>query len=85
MNLCVVSTFDCTVDDFRAMMKEYEEDMRTCVSDWEITMVNDHKVVTMLNVTDMDAVMAIMSSTKMLEWDAANNDVDVVYSLEQID
>ena len=85
MNLCVVSTFDCTVDDFRAMMKEYEEDMRTCVSDWEITMVNDHKVVTMLNVTDMDAVMAIMSSTKMLERDAANKDVDVVYSLEQID
>ncbi len=85
MNLCVVSTFDCTVDDFRAMMKEYEEDMRTCVSDWEIAMVNDHKVVTMLNVTDMDAVIAIMSSPKMLERDAANNDVDVVYSLEQID
>tara|TARA_B100001750_G_C15435817_1_gene560838 strand:+ start:245 stop:448 length:204 start_codon:yes stop_codon:yes gene_type:complete len=67
------------------MMKEYEEDMRTCVSDWEIAMVNDHKVVTMLNVTDMDAVIAIMSSPKMLERDAANNDVDVVYSLEQID
>ena len=85
MNLCVVSTFDCTVDDFRAMMKEFEEEMRTCVSDWEIAVVNDHKVVTMLNVTDMDAVIAIMSSPKMLEWDATNNDVDVVYSLEKID
>ena len=85
MNLCVVSTFDCTVDDFRAMMKEFEEEMRTCVSDWEMAVVNDHKVVTMLNVTDMDAVIAIMSSPKMLEWDAENNDVDVVYSLEKID
>ena len=85
MNLCVVSTFDCTVDDFRAMMKEFEQEMRTCVSDWEIAVVNDHKVVTMLNVTDMDAVIAIMSSPKMLEWDATNNDVDVVYSLEKID
>ena len=85
MNLCVVSTFDCTVDDFRAMMKEFEEEMRTCVSDWEMAVVNDHKVVTMLNVTDMDAVIAIMSSPKMLEWDATNNDVDVVYSLEKID
>ena len=82
MNLCIVSTFDCTVDDFRAMMKEFEEDMRICVSDWEIAVVNDHKVVTMLNVTDMDAFFAIMSSPKMTEWDAANNDVDVVYSLE---
>ena len=85
MNLCVVSTFDCTVDDFRAMMKEFEEEMRTCVSEWEMAVLNDHKVVTMLNVTDMDAVIAIMSSPKMLEWDAENNDVDVVYSLEKID
>ena len=67
------------------MMKEFEEEMRTCVSDWEMAVVNDHKVVTMLNVTDMDAVIAIMSSPKMLEWDATNNDVDVVYSLEKID
>ena len=82
MNLCVVSTFDCAVDDFRAMMKEFEEDMRICASDWEIAVVNDHKVVTMLNVTDMDAFPAIMSPPKMTEWDAANNDLDVVYSLE---
>ena len=84
MNLCVVSTFDCTVEDFRTMVKEFEEKMRESVAEWEISEVNDHKVVTMLNVIDMDAFTDLMSSPKMTAWDAANNNVDVIYSLEQI-
>jgi len=46
--------------------------------------VNDHKVVTMLNVIDMNAFTALMASPKMTEWDAANNNVDVVYALEKV-
>jgi len=39
----------------------------------------------MLNVTNMDVLETMMTSPKMTEWDAANNCVDVVYSLEKID
>jgi len=39
----------------------------------------------MLNVTDMEEFENIMTGTKMTEWDAANNCVDVVYSLEKMD
>ena len=86
MNLCVVSTFDCTVDDFRAMVADFEEEaMRTCISEYEIAVINDHKTCIMLNVTDMEAFETIMTGTKMTEWDAANNCVDVVYSLEKMD
>ena len=85
MNLCVVSSFDCTVEDFKTMVKEFEDEMRACVSEWEIAVVNDHKVITMLNVTDMDAFTTVMSSPKMTEWDTTNNNVDVIYSLEKID
>lgn len=84
MNLCVVSSFDCTVEDYKSMVNEFEEEMRGCVAEWEIAVVNDHKVMIMLNVTDMDAFVAVMSSPKMTEWDAANNNVDVIYSLEKI-
>jgi hypothetical protein len=84
MNLCVVSSFDCTAEDFKAMVKEFEKEMRVCVAEWEIAVVNDQKVITMLNVTDMDAFTTVMSSPKMTEWDAANNNVDVIYSLEKI-
>ena len=86
MNLCVVSTFDCTVDDFRAMVADFEEEaLRTCLSEYEIAVINDHKLCVMLNVTDMEAFVNIMTGTKMTEWDAENNCVDVVYSLEKMD
>ena len=84
MNLCVVSSFDCTAEDFRAMVKEFEEELRACVAEWEIAVVNDHKVATMLNVTDMDAFTTVMSAPKMTEWEASNNNVDAIYSLEKI-
>ena len=84
MNLCVVTTFDCTVQDFRAMVKEFEEEIRKCVAEWEIAEVNAHKVVQMLNVTDMDALELLITSPKMAAWDAENNCVDVIYKLEKI-
>ena len=85
MNLCVVSTFSCTSEDFKSMVKEFDEELSGVVSEYEIAVVNDHKTVTMLNVIDMDAFTAMMSSPKMVEWDTANNNADVIYSLEKID
>ena len=85
MNLCVASIFDYTINNFRAIMTAFEQDMRTCVSHREIAVVNEHKVVTMLNFTAMDAFLALMSSPKMTEWDSVNNNVDIIYSLEKID
>ena len=84
MNLCVVSTFSCTAEDFKSMVKEFEGEFPGVVAEYEIAVVNDHKVVTMLNVVDMDAFSNLMSSPKMTAWDAANNNVDVIYSLEKI-
>ena len=84
MNLCVVSTFDCTVEDFTAMVEEFDEEMRTCVAGYEIGVVGPHKVMIMLDVTDMDVFTGVMASPKMKAWDAANNCVDVVYGIEQI-
>ncbi|MQF82582.1 hypothetical protein FIM02_00220 [SAR202 cluster bacterium AD-802-E10_MRT_200m] len=84
MNLCVVSTFSCTAEDFKSMVNEFDKEFPGIVAEYEIAVVNDHKVVTMLNVIDMDAFSALMGSPKMVEWDAANNNVDVIYSLEQV-
>ena len=84
MNLCVVSTFDCTVADFKAMVEEFREDMPKVCSEWEISEVNEHKAVTLVNVTDMDGFQELMTSPAVVEWDTANNTVDVIYSLEQM-
>jgi len=85
MNLCVVSTFSCTPEDFKSMVKEFEGEFPGIVSEYEIAVVNDHKVVTMLNVVDMDAFTNLMSSPQMTEWDSVNNNVDIIYSLDKID
>jgi len=84
MNLCVVSTFDCSVDDFKAVVKEHEAEIDKVCSEWEIAEVNEHKVITMCNVSDMDGFQELMTSRWMTDWDAANNCVDVIYSLEQM-
>ena len=84
MNLCVNSTFDCSNEDFQAMFDKFEEDFRKCASDWKISIVNDHEVIILANVTDMEGLQGIMGSDEMTQWDADNNCVDVIYSLERI-
>ena len=84
MNLCVNSTFDCSIEDFQAMFDKFEEDFRKCASDWKISIVNDHEVIILANVTDMEGLQEIMGSDEMTQWDADNNCVDVIYSLERI-
>ena len=84
MNLCVNSTFDCSIEDFQAMFDKSEEDFRKCASDWKISIVNDHEVIILANVTDMEGLQEIMGSDEMTQWDADNNCVDVIYSLERI-
>ena len=84
MNICVNSTFDCSIEDFRAMVKRFEDEIRKSVSEWKIAVVNDHEVIMMLNVADMDGLQTLMSSPEMTQWDADNNCVDLIYSLEKL-
>ena len=84
MNICIVSTFSCTFEDFEAMVKESEEAVSEFISEYELVKVNDHKSIFMCNCSDMEAFEAMMSSPEMKEWDKENNCVDIVYSLEKI-
>ena len=84
MNICIVSTYSCTFDDFSALVKESEEEFREFITEYEVVKVNDHKSIMMCHCTDMEAFEAMMSSPEMKEWDKENNCVDIVYSLEKI-
>ena len=85
MNLCVISTVDCTVDEFRTIVADFgEEALRTFISEYEITVINDHKTCIMMNVNDLEALQTMMSSPKMTEWDTVNNCVHTIYSLEKM-
>ena len=84
MNICVITTFDCSFEEFKAMVGEFEKEMQKCVSKWEIAKINDHKAVGLMNVTDMEMFTAMMSSPEAAEVDAKYNIVDTIYSMDKI-
>ena len=84
MNLCMVFEYNCTFDEFEAMVKESEEETSAFISDYELVKVNDHKSVLLVNCTDMEALQAFMTTPEMKQWDEENGCVDIVYSMERI-
>ena len=85
MNICVVSTYSCTFEDFSAMVDKYEETFKEFITEFELVKVNDHKSIIMCHCTDIEAMGKMMSSPEIKEWDKENNCVDIVYSLKKID
>ena len=83
MNICVVSTFDGTTDDFMEIFNWAKGKASEFATDMEVGVIKEGKVVTMGNVTDMEKFQEIMTSEEMKAWDAKHNCVDAVYSLEK--
>ena len=89
MNICVVSSYEGDVEEFMSMVAEFDEEMKSPVSDFDIGVIKtakagSSKIITMLNVIDEERFEKIMSSPKMVEWDKTHNNTDIIYSLERI-
>ena len=84
MNLCVVSEYSCTFEDFKEMVDKTTGETDAFLTEMELIKVHDHKSVLLLHCTDMQALIAFMSIPEMKQWDAENNCVDVLYSMEQM-
>ena len=83
MNICVVSTFEGTTDDFMEIFNWAKDKSSAFATDMEVGIIREGKVITMANVTDMEKFQEIMTSEEMKTWDTKHNCVDVVYSLEE--
>ena len=89
MNICVVSSFEGDVEEFMSMVSEFDDELKSAVSDFDIGVVSTDKVgsskiITMANVTDMERFQEILMSPKMIEWDKSHNNTDIIYELERI-
>ena len=84
MNICIYSTYTCTFDDFKAQVEKTQPQWSAFVDGHHIATVDDHSSIMMMNVTDFDAMGAMMSSDEMKAWDAENGCVDMVYAMEAI-
>jgi len=89
MNICVVSSFEGKPEDFMSMIAEFQEEIKEAVDGFDIGVVNTGregfcKVITMVNVINMDRFQEIMASPKMVEWDTNHKNTDIIYSLERM-
>ena len=86
MNTLIVSTFSCTFEDFERDVTGFITDMgKEVVEDYEFVKVGLHKSHLLMNVIDLDALCAEMTSDQAKEWDKANNCTDTVYAIELIE
>ena len=84
MNVCMVSEYNCTFDEFKDLVEESQAEVGAWVSGYELVKFNDHKSILLMNVTDMEAMRAFMTTPEMKQWDEENGCVDIVYSMERI-
>ena len=84
MNLCIVSEYNCTFDDFAALVEQSQEQVQAFLADFELIKVHDHKSVMFVDCTDMEAFQAFMTTPEMKQWDEANGCVDAVYAMERV-
>ena len=83
MNTCIISTFNCTFDDFKNKVEEQRPEWSKFVDDYEIVKVNEHKSIMLMNVLDFEPMQEFMTTEEMQKWDAENGCVDKVYSMSQ--
>ena len=84
MNICIYSTYDCTFDDFMTQLEKSRPQWAPFVDGYHVAKIDDHRSIMIMNVTDLDAIGAMMSSDEMKAWDAENGCVDVIYSMEEM-
>ena len=73
MNICVVSSFEGEVEEFMSMVSEFDDELKSAVSDFDIGVVSTDKVgsskiITMANVTDMERFEEIVSTNSKKEF-----------------
>ncbi len=83
MNTCIISTFNCTFDDFKLKVEEQRSEWSKFVDEYEIVKVNEHKSIMLMNVLDFESMQEFMTTEEMQKWDADNGCVDTVYSMSQ--
>ena len=84
MNVCVVSTFDGTTEDYMAMFNATKDQAQGFMTDYHVGIVREGKIILMMQITDMSKMQEVMSSDEMQAWDKKFNCVDEIYALDKI-
>ena len=85
MNTLIISTFSCTYEEFKADVSGFIKAMgQEVVSEYEFVQASENKSHLLMNVLDMKALEAEMTSDAAKEWDKKNNCKDTIYAIELV-
>ena len=86
MNVLIISTFRCTFEEFKTDVSGFITGMvQEVVSEYEFVQAGEQKSHLIMNVLDIEALKAEMTSDAAKEWDKKNNCQDSVYAIELVE
>ena len=84
MNVCVVSTFEGSTEDYMEMFNSTKDQAQGFMSDYDVGIIREGKVMVMMQITDLNKMQEVMSSDEMKAWDEIFNCVDEIYALDKM-
>ena len=84
MNVCVVSTFEGSTEDYMEMFNSTKEQAQDFMTDYDVGIIREGKVMVMMQITDLNKMQEVMSSDEMKAWDEKFNCVDEIYALDKM-
>ncbi len=84
MNVCIVSTFEGTTEDYMEMFNTTKDSAQGIMQEYELGIVREGKVMLMMQISDMSTMQEVLSSDEMQAWDEKFNCVDEIYILDKI-
>jgi hypothetical protein len=84
MNVCIVSTFEGSTEDYMEMFNATKKKAQDFMTDYNLGVIREGKVMLMMHITDMNIMQEVMTSDEMKAWDTKFNCVDEIYSLDQM-
>ena len=84
MNVCIVSTFEGTTEDYMVMFNATKESAQGIMQEYDLGIIREGKVMLMMQISDMSKMQEVMSSDEMQAWDEKFNCVDEIYTLDKI-
>ena len=84
MNVCIVSTFEGTTEDYMEMFNTTKDSAQGIMQEYELGIVREGKVMLMMQISDMSTMQEVLSSDEMQAWDEKFNCVDEIYILDKM-
>ena len=84
MNVCIVSTFEGTTEDYMEMFNATKENTQGIMQEYDLGIIREGKVMLMMQISDMSKMQEVLSSDEMQAWDEKFNCVDEIYVLDKM-